>query len=71
LAKDRGCVSQPKLDTHFIDQFAWLPDIRCGRLRCRGLPHEIERQAGGGRYAQAHDPPLRLSGDRSLLLIPA
>ncbi|WP_157088681.1 hypothetical protein [Bradyrhizobium jicamae] len=32
-------------------------------------PHEIESKAGRGRYAQAHHPPLRLGGDRRLLLI--
>jgi hypothetical protein len=50
------------------------PDCRifdAADLRCRGLPHEIEWQAGGGRYAQAHDPSLCFCGDRSLSLIPA
>jgi hypothetical protein len=36
-----------------------------------GAPHEIESKAGRGRYAQAHDPPLRLCGNRSLSLIPS
>jgi hypothetical protein len=35
-----------------------------------GSPHEIESKASRGRYAQTHHPPLRLGGDRRLLLIP-
>ncbi|WP_141688487.1 hypothetical protein [Bradyrhizobium paxllaeri] len=38
-------------------------------FRQSGSPHEIESKASRGRYAQAHDPPLRLVGDRRLLLI--
>jgi hypothetical protein len=36
-----------------------------------GPPHEIESEASRGRHAEAHDPPLRLCGDRCLSLIPA
>jgi len=38
-------------------------------FRQSGSPHEIESKASRGRYAQAHHPPLRLGGDRRLLLI--
>jgi hypothetical protein len=34
-----------------------------------GVTDEIESKAGCGRHAQAHHPPLRLGGDRRLLLI--
>jgi hypothetical protein len=40
-------------------------------FRQSGSPHEIEFKASRGRYAQAHHPPLRLGGDRRLLLIRA
>jgi hypothetical protein len=37
-------------------------------FRKSGSPHEIDSKASRGRYAQAHHPPLRLGGDRRLLL---
>jgi len=34
-----------------------------------GVVHEIEYKASRGRYAQTRHPPLRLGGNRRLLLI--
>jgi len=68
LAEKSADVAVKRLDTHFIDQFGEAPDIRCN-FSCSGSPHEIESKASRGRHAQAHHPPLRLGGDRRLLLI--
>src|SRR3954447_11057470 len=56
-----------RLDTHFIDRSGEAPDIRCNSS-CSRSSHE-KSQTSRGRHAQAHYPPLRLGGDRRLLLI--
>jgi hypothetical protein len=68
LAEKSADVAVKRLDTHFIDQFSEPPDICCN-FSCSGSPHEIESKASRGRYAQTHHPPLRLGGNRRLLLI--